>query len=95
VTWEFLLEPLGEARTRLVVRARVAEHWLAGAAPNEAPAARRPVERVYAAMARLPKPVLMGVAGFGHRVMQNEQLRGLKMRAERGRANAASNPGAA
>jgi hypothetical protein len=35
-------------------------------------------------MARLPKPVLFTVAGFGHRVMENEQLRGIRWRAERG-----------
>jgi hypothetical protein len=88
-TWEFLLEPLAGARTRLIVRVRVAEHWLSGAAALDAggiPAPRRLIERVYALMARLPKRVLIGFAGLGHRVMQNEQLRGVKTRAERRRA---------
>ena len=84
-TWEFLLEPRAGGGTRLIVRARVAEHWLAQTTGYDSAAPRRFVDRVYALMAHLPKPVLEGCAGFGHRVMQNEQLRGLKARAERRR----------
>jgi uncharacterized protein YndB with AHSA1/START domain len=82
-TWEFNLRPLDGDRTRLVVRVRVADHWLTAAPPPDPTRPRRFVDRVYAFMARLPKPVLFAFAGFGHRVMENEQLRGLKRRAER------------
>jgi hypothetical protein len=82
-TWEFLLRPLDGGRTRLVVRGRVAEHWLAASAPRDPARPRLFIEHVYDLMAHFPRPVLTGVAGFGHRVMQNEQLRGLERRAER------------
>jgi hypothetical protein len=82
-TWAFLLTPVGGAATRLIVRGRVAEHWLTAAPPTDPAKPRFFIQRIYGFMARLPKPVLLGFAGFGHRVMQNERLRGLKRRAER------------
>ena len=81
VSWEFFLEPLGHDHTRLVVRGRVARDWLARA---RRPAAGGPpitIERVYALLSRLPRPLLQIAAGFGHRVMQNQQLRGISRRA--------------
>ncbi|HET9985913.1 MAG TPA: hypothetical protein VFQ38_20105 [Longimicrobiales bacterium] len=81
-TWEFLLQPLQRGRTRLIVRVRAAEHWLSGSGARDPGRPRRFIERVYGFMAHLPTPVLKGFAGFGHRAMQNEQLRGLQRRAE-------------
>ena len=80
VSWEFLLRPLPEDRARLIVRGRVAATWLS--APPRHDPRRAPffIERVYGAMAHIPRPILMIGAGFGHRVMQNAQLRGLKRR---------------
>lgn len=45
----------------------------------------RPIERVYALLPKLPAPLTLAAAGFGHRMMQNRQLWGIKRRAE-GRA---------
>lgn len=33
-------------------------------------------------MARMPRPIMLIIAGLGHGVMQARQLRGLKRRAE-------------
>jgi hypothetical protein len=38
---------------------------------------------VYALLARLPRPLLLRFAGFGHRVMEARHLRGIQRRAER------------
>ena len=81
-TWEFYLQPVNDEQTRLLVRGRVAKHWLAPAAPRPEEKPKVLIEYVYALMAHLPKPALKGFAGFGHRVMQNAQLRGIKYRAE-------------
>ena len=84
MTWEFLLEPLDGARTRLVVRVRVSARWreLASRAPAGGAAGTTLVERVYRGLGRLPVPLLTAAAGFGHRVMESRQLRGIKRRAE-------------
>ncbi|HEX5831317.1 MAG TPA: hypothetical protein VFY16_10080, partial [Gemmatimonadaceae bacterium] len=84
-SWAFQLEPLERDRTRLVVRGRVSPHWLDEAGRDPA-ASGRPlfIERVYGLLARLPRPLLLAAGGFGHRVMQNQQLRGIKRRAEVG-----------
>ena len=84
VSWEFNLDPLDGERTRLIVRARVAPEWPTLA--RRAAGGGKPlvVERVYALLAHLPRPLLRAAFGFGHRVMQNQQLRGIKRRAEAG-----------
>lgn len=76
-TWTFELRRAGD-KTRLVVRARLAAGWLAA---DDAPP-RRLVERFYAALERLPAPLVLPIAVVGHRVMQARQLRGIKRRAE-------------
>ena len=81
VSWEFLLEPLGEARTRLLVRARVARDWPGGGA-GPAPVKRRPIEWVYALLGMMPNAIMRPVASFGHAIMQRRQLIGIKRRAE-------------
>ncbi|MGA7617961.1 hypothetical protein [Candidatus Binatus sp.] len=82
VSWEFFLEPLAQRRTRLLVRGRLSSQWPAGGA-GKPPASPRPIERVYALLARLPRWLMGPVALFGHSIMQARQLRGIKRRAER------------
>jgi hypothetical protein len=80
VSWEFFLEP-HPSGTRLLVRGRIAPQWPAGGIgrPSASP---RPIERVYALLAALPRWMMAPIAKFGHAVMQRRQLRGLKDRAE-------------
>lgn len=82
VSWAFFLEAMKRGRTRLIVRGRVAPSWprMTSGPPDRT----RPIliERVYSLLARLPAPLLLAIGGFGHRVMQNRQLRGIKRRAE-------------
>jgi CubicO group peptidase (beta-lactamase class C family) len=89
VSWEHFLESLDGDRTRLILRGRASSHWLdrSRAAP---PAGHRRIfiQRVYALLARLPRPLLLAFAGFGHRIMEARHLRGIQRRAER-RVNAA------
>ena len=81
VAWEHLLEPLDGGRTRLIVRARASSHWLdlARATP---PAGHRRIfiERAYALLASLPRPLLIGFAASGHRIMEARHLRGIQRR---------------
>ncbi len=81
VSWEFFLEPLAQRRTRLLVRGRISSQWPGGGAEKPA-ASPRPIERVYALLARIPRWLMAPVALFGHGVMQARQLRGIKRRAE-------------
>lgn len=83
-SWEFLLDPLERGRTRLIVRARVSPQWRAMAASAPTAAQGHPIfiQRAFGVLGKLPAPLLMVAGGFGHRVMQNQQLRGLKRRAE-------------
>jgi proline iminopeptidase len=83
MSWEFFLDPMEGDRTRLIVRGRVAAHWLEGP-EDRGRADDRPlfIERVYRLMATMPRPIMFMVAGLGHGIMQARQLRGLKRRAE-------------
>lgn len=85
VTWEHYLEPLPGQRTRLMVRSRVSPRWLDQAGTGE-PASGHPVliECVYKLLAALPRPLMVGAALFGHRIMEARHLRGIKRRAESG-----------
>ncbi len=86
VAWEHTLEPMDGGRTRLIARGRASAHWLELARAQ--PPAGRPrifIERAYAVLARLPRPLLIALAGFGHRVMEARHLRGIQ-----GRSMAAS-----
>jgi hypothetical protein len=84
VSWEFLLKPLDQGRTRLIVRARISPRW---PAPTQARSAssRSPIliERIYAVLKHTPKPLVLAAAGFGHYLMEARMLRGIKRRAER------------
>ncbi len=77
-TWEFLLDPLPGGRTRLLVRTRVSPRgWLTPLGP-----VTRRAERVYRALARLPRGPILALARAGHRLMQARQLRGIRRRVE-------------
>jgi len=90
VAWEHYLEPLVNGRTRLIVRGRASSHWL-DLARARPPAGHRRIfiERAYAALARLPRPLLIAFAALGHRVMEARHLRGIQRR-----STAASAPSA-
>jgi hypothetical protein len=81
VSWEFFLEPLARDRTRLLVRGRVGAQWPSGGV-GKPTASPRPIERVYALLARIPRWLMVPAAMFGHGVMQARQLKGIKRRAE-------------
>jgi hypothetical protein len=84
VSWAFVLEPAAGGRTRLIARNRVSPAWLSDVLDRPAsPGGPTVVERVYRALATLPRPLLVPVAGLGHALMQARQLRGIKQRAER------------
>ena len=68
-------------RTRLIVRGRASRHWLELArATPEAGHCRILIERVYAVLARLPRPLLIVLAAIGHRIMEARHLRGIQRR---------------
>lgn len=81
-SWALVLEPLTRRRTRLIVRSRIAQDWLAPRPTG--PSASKPIfiERIYGLLATMPRPLLLPVAGFGHYLMESRMLRGIKRRAE-------------
>jgi hypothetical protein len=81
VEWEHMLEPLDGGRTRLIARARASSRWIDLARAKPPDGHRRIfIERVYAALARLPRPLLVAVVGAGHHVMEARHLRGIQRR---------------
>ena len=76
VTWNFILEPLAAAQTRLIVRARVSPGW------PPVPAGSRLIERMYRLLAATPKPLMLVLGRIGHGIMEVKMLRGIKRRAE-------------
>jgi hypothetical protein len=82
MSWEFFLEQRAQNWSRLLVRGRISSKWPGGGVENPA-ASPRPIERVYALLARMPGWLMIPIAKSGHRVMQAQQLRGIKRRAER------------
>jgi hypothetical protein len=84
VSWEFLLQPVDQSSTRLIVRARISPGW---PAPTQArPASSRGpilIKRIYGALERTPKPLMLAPAGFGHYLVESRMLRGIKRRAEK------------
>jgi hypothetical protein len=81
VAWEHVLDALPGSRTRLIVRGRASSHWL-DLARAKPPAGRSRIfiERAYAVLASLPRPVLLAFAWLGHRVMEARHLRGIRRR---------------
>ncbi|UCC38559.1 MAG: hypothetical protein JSV96_12080 [Candidatus Aminicenantes bacterium] len=82
VSWDFLLKPLDQGYTRLIVRARISPHWLERTENDASPDSLVLIERIYGVLAKIPRPLLLSVAGFGHRIMEARMLRGIKRRAE-------------
>jgi hypothetical protein len=81
VAWEHVLDPVAGGRTRLIVRGRASSDWL-DLARTQPPAGHRRIfiERAYAVLAHLPRPLLIGVAAVGHRVMEARHLRRIQRR---------------
>lgn len=81
VAWEHVLDPIADGRTRLIVRGRAASNWL-DLARAQPPAGHRRIliERAYALLAHLPRPLLIGFAAVGHRVMEARHLRRIQRR---------------
>ena len=81
VAWEHFLQPLDGGRTRLIVRSRASSRWI-NLAREKPPNGHRRIfiERAYAALARLPRPLLVGFATWGHRIMEARHLRGIQRR---------------
>jgi hypothetical protein len=89
VAWEHVLEPIPKDRTRLIVRGRASSRWLDLARATPPTSHRRIfVERAYAALAALPRPLLIASAQLGHRIMEARHLRGIQRR-----STAATAPG--
>lgn len=82
-SWALILDSLADGRTRLITRSRVAHEWLSGAQTAAAARGKRTtIEHVYDLLAKLPRPLLLVVAGTGHYLMESRMLRGIKRRAE-------------
>ncbi|HEU4691586.1 MAG TPA: DUF998 domain-containing protein [Vicinamibacterales bacterium] len=87
VASEHVLHPLPDGRTRLLVRGRASSHWLDRARTAPTDGHRRIfVERAYAALAMLPRPLLIAFATLGHRIMEARHLRGIQRRSAAPRA---------
>ena len=81
VAWEHVLDPLDGGRTRLLVRGHASSHWLDRARTTPPDGHHRIfIERAYAALAVLPRPLLIAFATVGHRVMEARHLRGIRRR---------------
>jgi pimeloyl-ACP methyl ester carboxylesterase len=82
VAWEHVLDPLDGNRARLIVRSHASAHWLDLALAKPPAGHRRTfIERAYSVLARLPRPLLIGFAALGHRIMEARHLRGIRRRA--------------
>jgi hypothetical protein len=81
VAWEHVLEPLPGGRTRLLVRGRVSSRWPELARRTPPDGHRRIfIERADAALAMLPRPLLIAFATLGHRIMEARHLRSIQRR---------------
>jgi len=81
VAWEHVLERIDGGRTRLIVRGRASSRWLDLARAQPSGGHRRIfIERAYASLASLPRPLLIAFAAFGHRIMEARHLRGIQRR---------------
>jgi hypothetical protein len=80
VSWSFVLHPLADERTRLLVRVRAGDAWRGVARHAGRTGALTPIDLVYRVLARLPLPLLRAAAGFGHGVMEKRMLRGIRRR---------------
>lgn len=79
VSYEFLIEQLDLGTSVLIVRGRLSPRW--PSATGESRGRAGPpifIERVYAILARLPRPIKLAIAGIGHNFMESRMLRGIK-----------------
>jgi hypothetical protein len=83
VSWEFLLQPIDDDITRLIVRARISQSW-PSPMQEETTSLRdfMVIERIYSVLRYIPKSLMLAIAGFGHYIMEARMLRGIKWRAE-------------
>ena len=87
VTWEHVLDSLPGGRTRLLIRGRASSDWVNLARAALPDGHRRLfVERAYAALAMLPRPLLIAFMTLGHRIMEARHLRGIQRRSTAPRA---------
>jgi hypothetical protein len=87
VGWEHVLNPLDGGRTRLIVRSRASSRWLDLTRAKPPVGHRRIlIERAYAVLARLPRPLLIAFAAVDHRIMEARHLRGIRRRCVAGSA---------
>jgi len=83
VSWEFMLEPLTDNVTRLLVRGRIGEAWLVDTGgQGDSDSGPILIQRIYGILAIIPRWIMLPLAGFGHRIMEVRMLRGIKRRAE-------------
>jgi hypothetical protein len=83
VSWEFMLEPMTDNVTRLLVRGRIGETWLIDAGgQTDSDSGSILIQRIYGILAIIPRWIMLPLAGFGHRIMEARMLRGIKRRAE-------------
>jgi hypothetical protein len=81
VGWEHVLDPVPGGRTRLIVRGRASSQWPARASAKPPTDHQRFfIERACAALATLPRPLLIAFATLGHRIMEARHLRGIQRR---------------
>lgn len=83
VTWAFLLAPVDNSNTRLLVRARVSAAWRDLARDSKSGDRILLINRIYRLLSWLPGNLMMFIGGIGHGVMQRRMLKGIKKRAEK------------
>jgi len=82
VTWSFLLVPIENSNTRLLVRARMSGGWRDLARNSKSGGRILFINRIYRLLARLPESLMIFIGGIGHGIMQRRMLKGIKRRAE-------------
>lgn len=83
VTWAFLLVPVENSNTRLLVRARVSACWRDLARESKSGDRILLINQIYRLLSWLPGNFMMFIGGIGHGVMQRHMLKGIKNRAEK------------
>jgi hypothetical protein len=85
VSWAFVLETFDTYKTRLIIRAKISDLWRQMAQDVVSGDDIKLIHRIYGLIARLPSPIMIGVAGFGHGIMERRMLSGIKRRSESGK----------
>jgi hypothetical protein len=82
MSWAYVLESFDTDKTRLIMRAKISDLWRKMAKDAVSGDDIKLIHRIYGLIARLPSPIMIGVAGFGHGIMERRMLRGIKRRSE-------------